>query len=342
MRSDDHHRQRSQRTGTARRARGPRRARRRPPSSRGGRRPGGRTASTARRRSRTSSASARSRATRPRPCSTPITRRSSPPQDNGITPIEYLLVGLASCLTAGVASVAQNRGIQLRSVESTVEGNHDIRGILGVDSDVRNGFNDIKVTFTIDADASQAGDRGAGRPVPEALGGVRRPHESDGGHRRGRLRAARHRALHHRRHRRRARRPRRQPLPQRAVDRPRRARARRGGELVAARALGLAAAADAQLAEPAAGRSLRRRRSRRLHDGGRGRRARSSDSPCTRVLRFGPARTSPRCGAPTTATSVTTSQGELQARAVRDRKRSLQPADGAGASQTRCRRRSSS
>ncbi|MEU8227203.1 OsmC family protein [Kribbella sp. NPDC048915] len=77
-------------------------------------------------------------------------------EDNGITPIEYLLVGLASCLTAGVASVAQNRGIQLRSVESVVEGNHDVRGILGADSDVRNGFNDIKVTFSIDADASKA------------------------------------------------------------------------------------------------------------------------------------------------------------------------------------------
>jgi uncharacterized OsmC-like protein len=76
-------------------------------------------------------------------------------EDNGITPIEYLLVGLASCLTAGVASVAQNRGIQLRSVESTVEGSHDIRGILGVDGDVRNGYNDIKVTFNIDADASR-------------------------------------------------------------------------------------------------------------------------------------------------------------------------------------------
>jgi uncharacterized OsmC-like protein len=75
--------------------------------------------------------------------------------DNGITPIEYLLVGLASCLTAGIASVAQNRGIQLRSVEATVEGNHDIRGILGVDSDVRNGFNDVKVTFNVDADASK-------------------------------------------------------------------------------------------------------------------------------------------------------------------------------------------
>jgi uncharacterized OsmC-like protein len=76
-------------------------------------------------------------------------------EDNGITPIEYLLVGLTSCLTAGVASVAQNRGIQLRSVESSVEGHHDIRGILGVDSDVRNGFNDIKVSFKIDADASK-------------------------------------------------------------------------------------------------------------------------------------------------------------------------------------------
>ena len=57
------------------------------------------------------------------------------------------------CLTAGVAAVAQNRGIQLRSVESKLEGKMDIRGILGVDSDVRNGYDDIKVTFKIDADA---------------------------------------------------------------------------------------------------------------------------------------------------------------------------------------------
>jgi uncharacterized OsmC-like protein len=76
-------------------------------------------------------------------------------EDNGITPIEFLLVGLAGCLTAGVASVAQNRGIQLRSVEATVEGAHDIRGILGADPDVRNGFDDILVTFAIDADASR-------------------------------------------------------------------------------------------------------------------------------------------------------------------------------------------
>src|SRR5262245_23569719 len=76
-------------------------------------------------------------------------------EDNGITPIEYLLVGLASCLTAGVASVAQNRGIQLRSVEATIEGQHDVRGNLGVDSDARNGFTGVKVTFNIDADASK-------------------------------------------------------------------------------------------------------------------------------------------------------------------------------------------
>ena len=76
-------------------------------------------------------------------------------EDNGATPVEYVLVGLVGCLTAGIAAVAQHRGIQLRSVESVVEGNHDIRGILGADSDVRNGYNDIKVTFDIDADASK-------------------------------------------------------------------------------------------------------------------------------------------------------------------------------------------
>ena len=74
-------------------------------------------------------------------------------EDHGITPVEFMLVGLASCLTAGVAAVAQNRGIQLRSVEARVEGTMDIQGILGIDSEVRNGYDDIKVTFNIDADA---------------------------------------------------------------------------------------------------------------------------------------------------------------------------------------------
>src|SRR5262245_53918018 len=76
-------------------------------------------------------------------------------EDLGVTPIEFVLVGLASCLTAGVAAVAQNRGIQLRSVESKLEGTMDIQGILGIDRDVRNGYDDIKVTFKIDADASK-------------------------------------------------------------------------------------------------------------------------------------------------------------------------------------------
>ena len=75
-------------------------------------------------------------------------------EDNGATPVEYVLVGLASCLTAGVAAVAQHREIQLRSVKAKIEGGMDLQGILGIDSDVRNGFDGIKVSYEIDADAS--------------------------------------------------------------------------------------------------------------------------------------------------------------------------------------------
>jgi uncharacterized OsmC-like protein len=81
-----------------------------------------------------------------------------PPQfaatDEGATPVEIVLSALASCLTAGVASVAQNRGIQLHSVNATVEGDMDLYGILGIDADVRNGFSAIRVNFDIDADAT--------------------------------------------------------------------------------------------------------------------------------------------------------------------------------------------
>jgi uncharacterized OsmC-like protein len=76
-------------------------------------------------------------------------------EDTGITPVEFVLVGLASCLTAGIAAVAQHRNIQLRSVKATIEGDMDIQGILGIDSDVRNGYNGIKVTYDIDADAKR-------------------------------------------------------------------------------------------------------------------------------------------------------------------------------------------
>lgn len=76
-------------------------------------------------------------------------------EDRGATPVEIVLVGLASCLTAGVAAVAQHREIQLRSVQATLEAGMDIQGILGIDSDVRNGFDGIKVSYEIDADASK-------------------------------------------------------------------------------------------------------------------------------------------------------------------------------------------
>ncbi len=75
-------------------------------------------------------------------------------EDHGATPVEMVLAGLASCLTAGVAAVAQMRDIQLNSVSATLEGGMDIQGILGMDSDVRNGFDGINVHYEIDADAS--------------------------------------------------------------------------------------------------------------------------------------------------------------------------------------------
>jgi uncharacterized OsmC-like protein len=75
-------------------------------------------------------------------------------KDNGPTPVEYLLVALASCLTAGVANVAAARGVELRSVTSTVEGDIDLQGILGLSDEVRNGYQGLRVRFEIDADAS--------------------------------------------------------------------------------------------------------------------------------------------------------------------------------------------
>jgi len=76
-------------------------------------------------------------------------------EDLGITPVEFVLVGLASCLTGGIAAIAQHRNIQLRSVKATIEGDMDIQGILGIDGDVRNGYSGIKVTYDIDADADR-------------------------------------------------------------------------------------------------------------------------------------------------------------------------------------------
>ncbi|MCW5636968.1 MAG: OsmC family protein [Rubrivivax sp.] len=74
--------------------------------------------------------------------------------DKGATPVELVLVGLAGCLSAGIASVAQNRNIQLRSVRATLEGGMDLQGVLGIDPAVRNGFDGVKVHYEIDADAT--------------------------------------------------------------------------------------------------------------------------------------------------------------------------------------------
>src|SRR5215471_6826934 len=74
--------------------------------------------------------------------------------DNGPTPVEYVLHGLAACLTAGLANIAAARGVELTEVTSTVEGDIDLNGILGLDPKVRNGFQQIKVSFDVKGNAS--------------------------------------------------------------------------------------------------------------------------------------------------------------------------------------------
>jgi uncharacterized OsmC-like protein len=74
--------------------------------------------------------------------------------DAGPTPVEWLLHALASCLTAGIANIAATRGIKLHKVESTVQGDIDLRGILGLSNEVRNGYRGITISFDVDGDAS--------------------------------------------------------------------------------------------------------------------------------------------------------------------------------------------
>ena len=74
--------------------------------------------------------------------------------DAGPTPVEWVLHALASCLTAGIANIAAARGIKLNKVESTVEGDIDLRGILGLSNEVRNGYQGINISFEVDGDAS--------------------------------------------------------------------------------------------------------------------------------------------------------------------------------------------
>jgi uncharacterized OsmC-like protein len=74
-------------------------------------------------------------------------------EDRGAVPIEFLLVGLVSCITAGIGNIAAARGVTLTSVESRIEGDIDLRGILGISDSVRNGYQRLRVTFDIAGDA---------------------------------------------------------------------------------------------------------------------------------------------------------------------------------------------
>jgi uncharacterized OsmC-like protein len=73
-------------------------------------------------------------------------------RDQAPTPVEYLLHALAACLTSGLANIAAARGVNLTEVTSTVEGDIDLLGILGLSGEVRNGFQQIKVTFSLSGD----------------------------------------------------------------------------------------------------------------------------------------------------------------------------------------------
>ena len=74
-------------------------------------------------------------------------------KDEGPTPIEFLLHALCTCLTAGIANIAAARGVTLTSVESTIEGDINLLGILGLSNQVRNGYERIRVNFKIAGDA---------------------------------------------------------------------------------------------------------------------------------------------------------------------------------------------
>lgn len=77
-------------------------------------------------------------------------------RDQGPTPVEFLLHALAACLTAGIANIAAARGVQLTEVSSTVEGDIDLMGLLGLDPDVRNGYQGIRVSFRLRGDDPEA------------------------------------------------------------------------------------------------------------------------------------------------------------------------------------------
>jgi uncharacterized OsmC-like protein len=74
--------------------------------------------------------------------------------DNAPTPVEFLLHAIAACITSGIGNIAAARGVTLTEVESTVEGDIDLRGILGLSDQVRNGYEQMRVHFRVKGDAA--------------------------------------------------------------------------------------------------------------------------------------------------------------------------------------------
>ena len=75
--------------------------------------------------------------------------------DSGPNPAEYLLHALAACLTTSLVYVAAARGVHLTEVESTLEGDMDVQGALGLSDEYRNGFERIRVSFRVAGDAPE-------------------------------------------------------------------------------------------------------------------------------------------------------------------------------------------
>ena len=109
--------------------------------------------------------------------STPTTRPSSSAPTTAPTPVEYLLHALAACLTAGIANIAAARGVHLTKVKSTVEGDIDLLGILGLSDEVRNGYQQIRVTLPPRGRRRRREAARDRRAVAPPLGRLRRAHQ---------------------------------------------------------------------------------------------------------------------------------------------------------------------
>ncbi len=73
--------------------------------------------------------------------------------DEAANPVEHLLNALAGCVTTSMVAHAAVRGINIEELESVLEGDIDLRGFLGLDNEVPKGFTEIRVKFTVKADA---------------------------------------------------------------------------------------------------------------------------------------------------------------------------------------------